>query len=216
MKTKVLSLFTVLLIAFSFSENKVDGSSGTGPDSNCTSIEQSAPMDQGVTSKKYQIKSGIITFETTIAGKKGKEILYFDDYGAKELIEKYSNDQLKEAKLADGSTMYTIKYDQKTAYKMGDASRGAAYKFDWNEISASSQGTKAKKLENVTIAGKDCESYSYESSGMMTVFAGWKNICLLTEQKMKVGSSVTKAVKIEENVVIAPEKFRVPAGFAIK
>jgi len=168
------------------------------------------------TIRKYGIKSGVITFETSVGRLKGKEILYFDDYGSKELMEKYSGEKLKEATLADGATMYTIKFDQKTAYKMGNASRGVAYKFDWNEIAADDKDTKARKQANVTIAGKDCESYSYENKGMTTTFAGWKNICLFTEQKMKMGTSVSKAVSIEENAAIAPDKFKVPAGFEVK
>jgi hypothetical protein len=166
--------------------------------------------------RKYKIKSGIITFETSVARLKGKEILYFDDYGNKELLEKYTGDKLKEVTLADGTTMYKIKPDQKTAYKMGDANRGLAYKFDWDEIETQTQETKAKKLANITVAGKDCESYTYENKGMTTTFAGWNNICLFTEQKMKMGTSVSKAVSIEEDAVIAPEKFRVPAGYEIK
>jgi hypothetical protein len=47
--------------------------------------------------KKYDIKSGIITFETTMemAGMniKTKTILYFDDYGIKECQEEYKTDE---------------------------------------------------------------------------------------------------------------------------
>lgn len=179
-------------------------------------IAKTEQVSDVTTVKKYQIKSGIVTFETTMAGIKGKEILYFDDYGMKELLEKYSDEQLNEATLCDGTSMYKIKYDQKAAYRMGNAIRGVAYKFDWNEIPSADQGTKAKKLANVNIAGKDCESYSYENSGMTTTYAGWNNICLFTEQKMKVGSSVSKAVSIDENAVIAPEKFKIPANFEVK
>lgn len=179
-------------------------------------IVQNEQSGKANANRKYKIKSGIITFETSVAQLKGKEILYFDDYGSKELLEKYSGDKLKEITLADGTTMYKIKPDQKIANKMGDANRGLAYKFDWNEIETQTQGTKAKKLANITIAGKDCESYTYENKGMTTTFAGWNNICLFTEQKMKIGTSVSKAISIEENAVIAPEKFQVPAGFEIK
>ena len=166
--------------------------------------------------KKYEIKSGIITFEKSVAGMPGKEILYFDDYGIKELVEEYSNNQVEEATLADGTTMYKLKPSQKTAYKMGDASRGVAYKFDYAEISAQDKEQKVKKLPNITIAGKDCESYSYESHGIITTYAGWSHICLLTEQKMKFGNTTIKAVKIEENVTIEKKKKKIPQGYQIK
>jgi hypothetical protein len=39
--------------------------------------------------KKYDIKSGIVTFESIGLGMTSKVVLYFDDYGAKEAEEKY-------------------------------------------------------------------------------------------------------------------------------
>lgn len=213
MKTKILLLGTGLMTAV-ICYCQTSGTTAITKEVKDNSAVQSS--GDATVIKKYPVKSGIVIFETVIAGKKGKEILYFEDYGLKELVEKYSGDIVSEAKLGDGKTMFTIKYSQKTAYRMGNANRGVAYKFDWNEIAAEDQGTKAKKLSNVTIAGKDCESYSFESSGITTTYAGWNNICLFTEQKMKVGSFVSKAVSVEENAVIAPEKFQVPAGFEVK
>ncbi len=174
--------------------------------------------EQTAVAKKYQIKSAKVTFKTEITGIFGESILYFDDYGAKELLEKYKKGILTEATLADGKELYAIKYDQKAAYKMTGAERGVAYRFDWNEISTSDRGANAKKLPNVTIAGKNCESYSFETPSIQTIYAGWKNICLLTElkMKMKIGKSITKADRIEENVIIPAEKFKIPAGFQIK
>ncbi len=181
-----------------------------------TSFEQVNASAPASAIKKYQVKSGVVTFDTEMMNIKGKEVLYFDDFGAKELLEKYKSGKLVEATLGDGTSMYKIKYDQKAAYKMGDASRGVAYKFDYNEISKSDQATKVKKLANITIAGKECESYTYESGGNITTFAGWKNICLLKAQKTKYGTSTTKAIAVEENASISNEKFQIPAAFQIK
>jgi hypothetical protein len=208
-KQKLYVVAAVLIAGFSFFSLKTQASDGKDP-------ILMASSGQNSTGKKYAIKSGIVTFEVVMVGMKSKEILYFDDYGMKELQEKYEEGKLVEASLADGKTMYKIKYDKKIAYKTGDAVRGLAYKFDWNEIPAKDQGTKAKKLPNMTVAGKNCESYSYDSGSAKTTYAGWNNICLFFEQKMSFGNSTTKAVKVEENVAIPADKFKVPAGFTVQ
>ncbi len=165
---------------------------------------------------KYQIKSGIVTFETDIVGMKGKTILYFDNYGSLELEEKYSDGILKEADLCDGTNRYTINFKKKSAYSMRNCARGIAYKFDWSEISDADKKEKAKKLPNLILAGKNCESYSYTASGITTVFAGWNNITMMQEQKNQYGGSFSHAVSIEENPVIPAEKFTVPAGITVQ
>ena len=166
--------------------------------------------------QKYPVKSAIVTFETEIAGMKGKTILYFDNYGSMELEEKYSDDILTEADLCDGANRYTINFKKKSAYTSGVCNRGIAYKFDWSEISEADKKDKAKKLPNVTIAGKDCESYSYTAAGVTSVFAGWNNILLMQEQENQFGGTFSRAVSIEENPVIPAEKFTVPSDIEIK
>lgn len=165
--------------------------------------------------KKYQIKSGIVTFDTKIAGMSGKTILYFDNFGSSELEEKYMGDKLIGGTLCDGANLYSINYDNNTARKTSVCSRGVALKVDWNEISDADKKDKAIKLPNVTVAGKDCESYSYTAAGVTSVFAGWNNICVMQEQDNQYGGTYIKAVSIEENAVIPAEKFAVPAGFIV-
>jgi len=165
---------------------------------------------------KYQIKSAIVTFETEIAGMKGKTILYFDNYGSMELEERYMGDKLEEADLCDGKMLYKLNYNKKIAYSMSACSRGTAYKFDWSEISDEDKKEKAKKLPNVTLAGKDCESYSYTSGTITSVFAGWGNITMMQEQENPYGGTFSRAVSIEENASIPADKFAPPAGFEVK
>jgi len=191
--------------------------SGTVPESNTVAepVAEAAPSESNLI-KKYQIKSGIINFDTKIAGIEGKTILYFDNYGSLELEEKYTGDQLKEGNLCDGTNLYSINFEKKTAYKASVCSRGVALKVDWNEISDADKQDKAKKLPNVTVAGKDCESFSYTASGVTSVFAGWNNICVMQEQSNQYGGTFMKAVSIEENVSIPAEKFAVPEGFEMR
>jgi hypothetical protein len=171
--------------------------------------------------KKYDIKSGIVTFETTM--KMGsitietKSIVYFDDYGTKECKETYKGDELKESFFSDGKNLYAVHFADKTAFKRGVAYRGTEFRFNWNEISDKDKKSgKAKQLPGLTIAGKKCESFEYTDAGTTTKYAGWSNICLLIDLTSKNVSSITKAVKLEENAKVSSDKFAVPAGFSLK
>ena len=171
--------------------------------------------------KKYDIKSGIITFETTM--KMGsmsivtKSIVYFDDYGTKECRETYEGDALKESFFSDGKNLYEVYFANKMATKRGAAYRGTEFRFNWNDISDKDKKSgKAKQLPGVTVAGKKCEAFEYSDGGTTTKYAGWGNICLMIDLTSKNMSSVTKAVKLEENAKVPGDKFVVPAGFELK
>lgn len=171
--------------------------------------------------KKYDIKSGIVTFETTMkmAGMTipQKDIVYFDDFGMKECKDTYKDDKLTESFFSDGQFLYKVIHADKTAYKSGKAYRGTEMKFDWNEISAKDKKDgKAKQVADTKVAGKTCKAYEYSDRGNTTTFAGWNGITLLTDLKSKSMSSVSKAVKIEENAKVPAAKFAVPAGYAVK
>ena len=176
---------------------------------------------RGQTLKKYDIKSGIITYENTISilGKAApqKQIFYFDEYGMKECKELYEGDTLMETFLNDGKNLYTVVYEEKAAYHAGPAQKGTEGRFDWNAISdADKKNGKAKKLDSMTIAGKKCDAYEYTEGESKTVLAGWGHIILFADGKSNGMYSTSKAVKIQENVKITSEKFRVPTGFVIK
>ena len=171
--------------------------------------------------KKYDIKSGIVTFETTMKMGSmtvaGKAILYFDDYGMKECKDTYKDGKLAESYFSDGKTLYKVIHKDKTAYKSGDAFRGTEFKFDWNEVSnKDKKAGKAKLVPDMTVAGKVCQAFEHSDRGNTTTFAGWSGITLLTEMKSRRMTSVSRAVKIEENAKVPATKFAVPAGYAVK
>jgi hypothetical protein len=98
-------------------------------------------------------------------------------------------------------------------YKSGTASRGTGFKFDWNEISDKDKKSgKTKQLPDMTVAGKTCQPFEYSC----TKFAGWSGICLLTEIKTKDMSTLTTALKIEENAKVLAEKFAFPSGYSVE
>jgi hypothetical protein len=212
-KLSFISFLPLILIFVSCgsSGSKTGAESATAEN---TEITGDTPV---ASAKKYGIKSGIVTFETDGMGIKSKVVLYFDDFGAKEAEEKYDDEnKIKTSELCDGTNRYTVVYKDKTAYKSGACGRGVAYRFDWNEMSRADQKYNAKKLPNVSIAGKDSESFSLESSGNTIIYAGWNNVCLLIDQTTQFGPVTYKAISFEENPAIPEGKLTIPTGFEIK
>jgi hypothetical protein len=200
MKTKyflvVLTVAAFFISCKSSTEVKTESDTTTVSQVNETVVTETASV------KKYGIKSGIVTFEITMMDTKQKLVLYFDDFGTREAEERQN--------------MYNIRPADKVAFTSGTCYRGIAYRFAWDEISEEDRNTKAKKLPNMTVAGKDCESFSYDMGSTSTVYAGWKNICLYQKTKSEYGDVIRQATKIEENATIPADKFQVPSGYEIK
>ena len=173
-------------------------------------------------SKKYPVKSGIITFEKSgVIGKK-KTVVYFDDYGVRERNESYNADgNIEEIRFSDGDKMYVInfKYSKdKIAYIMGPGHSGTEMKFVAEPFNSETDKQKYqyKKLGSMNIAGKTCEAYSTKTASGEVTFAGWNNILLYSKTKISMGEMVNKAVDIKENVSIDDSMFKVPMGYEIK
>ena len=193
------------------------GNSGTKNTDSATpgAVSENA-ADEVLPAKKYGVKSGIVTFESRGFGMISKVVLYFDDFGAREAEEKYDLDNaITGASLCDGKNRYTLVYKDKAAFRDGECFRGVAYKFDWNEASRAGDEYKPIKLANVSIAGKDCESFSLVSSGKTVVYAGWNNVCMLIDQDSQYGKITYIATSFEENVDIPADKLNIPADFKI-
>jgi hypothetical protein len=179
------------------------------------------PQDVHAQFKKYDIKSGIITFENDVEmgtmKMKNKIMVYFDDYGMKECHESFNGEKLASSLFSDGQMEYLLLHGQKTVETRGKEYRGTEYRFEWNEIPENDRTSgKAKKLPNVIVAGKNCESYMVGSSTDKTVYAGWDHICLMMDISNSSMRSLIKAVKFEENAKVPPEKFAVPAGYKMR
>ncbi len=94
--------------------------------------------------KKYDIKSGIITFQNDITmgtmQLKTKVIVYFDDYGMKECKETYTEDKLKSGTFSDEKNIYILFPNRKVAMKQGAAYRGTEVRVDRNEFGSKKTG----------------------------------------------------------------------------
>jgi hypothetical protein len=215
MKTRQILLAAAILVAFSACKNKPGVTKGAETNAPVQTVENQTT--EAYTFHKYGIKSGIVTFETSMVGMKIKSVLYFDDYGAKEADEKYSGENVKSISICDGKDRYDLIPSQKTAISEGTCGygRGIEYRFAWDEVSKEDQA-KGKKLANMNIAGKDCEAFSIDLGSSFTVYAGWQNINLYLKTTTSGMDAIIQATKIEENVDIPESKFKVPEGYEIK
>ena len=173
--------------------------------------------------KKYDIKSGVVTYESIMKmgdfQSKQKIVVYFDDFGMRECKETFSKDKLEESYFSDGNNLYLVKPRGKTAYKQGTASRGTELRVEWSEFGTEKdrQSGKYKKLPAMKVADKNCEAFEYnDGKGTITRYGGWNKILLFMSMKTKEMESTQRALKIEENAKVPAEKFTVPAGFAVQ
>ncbi|MCI0473549.1 MAG: hypothetical protein L0Y76_08205, partial [Ignavibacteria bacterium] len=117
--------------------------------------------------KKYDIKSGIVMFESIMKMGdfeiKKKIVVSFDDYGMKECKDTYSGDKLEESFFSDGKDLYLAKHKGKTAFKQGAASRGTELRVEWSEFGTAEdrQSGKYKNIPSMKVAGKSCDMFEY-------------------------------------------------------
>ena len=171
--------------------------------------------------KKYDIKSCIVTFEMTqkVAGMdiKNKVVLSFDDYGTKECRETYQGDKIREVYFSNGKELYSLNPNKKTAAKLGDGSLGTEGRLDWNDISsADKKSGNAKQLPKMTIAGKTCEAFVVNVAGSSTTYAIWNHILMMLDMKSKDVTMLKKAVAVDEKTPVSADKFKVPKGYTVK
>lgn len=207
---------TILFLAGAFLLMSCGSNNSPDTSSQNEAVTTSNADGEAPAMKKYLVRNATIHFESHMKSgsfeMKQKTIVYFDDYGMKERKDTYDEDgSLKESFFSDGKTLYTLIHPDKSAFKAGNAYRGTEMKFDWAEISAADKASgKATKGTNETILGKDCEVYFYEGSK----FAGWKNICLLTEVENGDIRNKTIATNFQEGPVSA-ELFIIPADYRV-
>ena len=170
--------------------------------------------------KKYDIKSGVITYESINSfGIKMKIVVSFDDYGMRECRDTYLGDKLKESFFSDGKNLYRVNHMEKTAYNIGPAYRGTELRVEWTEFGteADRKSGKYKKLPPRKIADKNCEMFEYNNGkGTITQYGGWNKILLYMDVKMKDMETIQRALKVEENVKVPAEKFEIPNGYKIE
>jgi hypothetical protein len=171
---------------------------------------------------KYDVKSGIVTLDSVMKmgtfEMKTKLVIYFDDYGMKECKETYTNGKLEESYFSDGKMLYAVKPKQKTAYKRGEAFRGTELRVDFSEMGSQKDRDSGlvKKVAPMTIAGKPCEVVEAKTGDTITQYGGWNKVMVYMKTSSSSMTTIIKATKIEENVPVPADKFKVPAGYTVK
>ncbi len=213
----ILTLCVMLLV--SCSGKKQEQSSST----QATPTVQGAPPPTATAApfKKYDVKSGVITFERIMdlgsAKLSNKVVVSFDDYGMKECRDEYADGEIKESFFTDGARTYTTMYAKKTTFRRGEAGRGTEYRIAWEEVPGPEKSSgAAKQVSGLQIAGKDCDGYVIENKKDKTTYAGWGHVCLLLDTRTGNIHVIQKAVKFEENAAVPASKFEPPQGFEVK
>lgn len=207
-----LSFLTVSSILFSCGDSGREDSGTDGSKS---------PM---VKDRKYGIKSAIIEYDVS-GSQEGSRKLYFDNWGARQA--EYSNTTItvgqfsKTANLLninDGDWQYTINLDSKSGTKSKSSLKelkeeliGQQYFNELGEQLIIKMG--GKKLGTEEYFGKECTIYEFRNIGMKAWY--WKWVLLKSETRSGPVSIIVTARKIEEDVRVPEEKFRVPEDITL-
>lgn len=157
--------------------------------------------------KRYGIESGMVEYEHS-GSQKGKEILYFVDWGLKEA--RYTDTEMtvmgisnktSTVSMIDGDWVYHYDRISKKGTKMKNVLLEGltdAQKKDVAEVGMEMMKKMgAKKTGTEEVAGKTCDVW--EATSMGTKIWIWENIVMKTTIKMAGVEYTTLAVKVEEN-----------------
>lgn len=207
---KIFSLLLTVIVAFIFiscGDNSKDSSQN--PEKGTKSNFQ----------KRYGIKSAIIEYE--LSGlQQGSKTLYFDDWGMRQAeytrmilsVGGYTK-AMNIVDIIDGEYEYKINLDQNSGTKVRNPiikeMEALKYEKGFNEFGEQMiLKMGAEKTGKETLLGKDCDVYEIAKSH--TKLWVWEWIILKSETQTKTLNIVTEAKKIDVNVPIPSEKFKVP------
>jgi major membrane immunogen (membrane-anchored lipoprotein) len=201
---------TLILVSCGDSDKDDSGADGT-----------KSPL---VKDRKYGIKSAIIEYDVS-GSQEGSRRLYFDNWGARQA--EYSNTTItvgqfsKTANLlniTDGDWQYTINMDSKSGTKSKSSLKelkeelmGQQYFNELGEQAIIKMG--GMKLGTEEYLGKECTVYEFRNIGMRAWY--WKWILLKSETRSGPVNIIVTARKIEEDVRVPEDRFRVPEDITL-
>ena len=168
----------------------------------------------------YEMKSGIVTMEMDMMGRKVVQEIYFDDYGAKQaMIMDFQGKKVRAIEMKGENIM--IDDQAKTATKMPAMGMGSTEKINFLDKSEKNiKRNKIKELGTETVAGKECTKYSVAVFVMGQVLKQhvwvYKGITLKTSISTDFGEMGMTATSLVEDVEIPAETFEIPEGIEIK
>jgi hypothetical protein len=168
--------------------------------------------------KKYDLRSGIITFEVLGREPGSSRKVYFDNFGNKEVTYISSKGNLSEKWVNNNDGIfYTLNYKTKTGVSRKSSRTGTEDRFDIEEMPEDMRKeNKVKSLPDTILAGKLCKVYSMESGGIKTIKGGWKHLILFLRTEVADFKYSSIAKKVEENVSIPDSVYLIPSSFTIK
>jgi len=175
--------------------------------------------------KRYGLESGIFELLTESSMMKSTEIIHFDRWGLRETKERtteikagtFTQNQ-HSMELLDGETTVTVDLDSKRGSRITnnlmttiiDRTSSRDMEEAGQKILKSMGG---KRVGEESVLGKSCQVWEIQS--LKTKTWVWKNIGLKSESGFGGMTTKITAVRVEENVKIPEEKFRVPEGIPI-
>ena len=167
----------------------------------------------------YEVKSGIVTMEMEMMGRKIVQEIYFDDYGAKQAtIMEFQGKKMRAIDVKGDNVM--IDDENKTATKM-PAMGMTNEKINFLDKSEKNiRKNKIKEIGTEVVAGKECTKYTVAVFVMgqvlkQTVWV-YKGITLKSSISTDFGEMVQVATNLVEDVEIPAETFVLPEGIKVQ
>ena len=172
--------------------------------------------------KRYEIKSGIITMEMDMMGRKVVQEIHFDDYGAKQATISEMRGQKMRGVEVNGE-MLMINDAEMTAMKMPAMGMGGGSNERINFLNKDEKYIKKNKIKVVgteTLLDRECTKYTVAlfMMGQVVKQTAWvyKGITLKSSIATDFGEMVQAATKLEEDVEVPAATFEVPEGLTIQ
>ena len=180
-------------------------------------------MAQGKKAKEapvpmYEVKSGIVTMEMEMMGRKIVQEIYFDDYGLKQAMKLEFQGRKIRAVEVDGENVM-IDDESKTATKM-PAMGMTNEKINFLDQSPKNiRRNKIKEIGKETLLDRECTIYTVAVVMMgnavkQTVWV-YKGITLKSSITTDWGEMVQTATSLVEDIEIPAETFTLPEGIEI-
>ena len=172
--------------------------------------------------KRYEVKSGIVTMEMDMMGRKIVQEIYFDDYGAKQAtISEMRGHKMRGVEV--NGEMLMINDAENTAMKIPAMGMGGGSNEIINFLNTDPKYIKKNKIKVIgteTYLDRECTKYTVAlfMMGQVVKQTAWvyKGIVLKSSIATDFGEMVQAATKLEEDVEIPAATFEVPEGVEIQ
>ncbi|MBS1538348.1 MAG: hypothetical protein JST20_11450 [Bacteroidetes bacterium] len=171
--------------------------------------------------KKYTIKSGIVTMQADMTGMKSTSVLYFDDYGRKEMTETFGDFggvKLHEKVMIVGDYVYNLDLEKNTGTKKKLNGAPAPGTIDFSTISEKMMiDMGISKAGTDSVLEKECQVWimDFKKMKISGKYWVWNNIPLKSIADVEGIKVEIEAVRIDENPKLPASTFEPPASMEI-